>query len=94
MPRFAPVVLTGQKNSTLNGALWDEKASPRYYSLSAVQQCTDRQGNLLLLIVDVDDLSLNLLADGQSFLSLCDAMISNLRNVDQAVNARNDLASA
>ena len=51
----------------------------------------DRE-TLLLLVVDVDDLSLDNLANLQLVLRLCDAVISDLRNVDQAVNARYDLS--
>ena len=47
---------------------------------------------LLLLVVDVDDLSLDNLANLQLVLRLCDAVISDLRNVDQAVNAGYDLS--
>ena len=60
--------------------------------LFVLEQSTDGQRYLLLLVVDVDDLSLDNLANLQLVLRLCDAVISDLRNVDQAVNARYDLS--
>ena len=46
--------------------------------LAVLEQSTDRQGNLLLLVVDVDDLSLDNLADLESVFRLSDAVISDL----------------
>src|SRR5699024_8605861 len=67
-------------------------ARERLLLVAAVEQRTDGQRNLLLLVVDVDNLSFDFLTDGQCFLSLCDAMVGNLGNVNQAVNARNDFS--
>ena len=60
--------------------------------LAVLEQSTDRQGNLLLLVVDVDDLSLDNLADLESVFRLSDAVIRDLGDVDQTVNARYDLS--
>ena len=46
--------------------------------LAVLEQSTDRQGNLLLLVVDVDDLRLDNLADLESVFRLSDAVISDL----------------
>src|SRR5699024_11154013 len=56
------------------------------------EQRTDGQGDLLLLVVDVDDLRVNLLANLEDVLGLGDAVIRDLGDVDQAVHARNDLS--
>ena len=55
---------------------------------SFFQQSFHRQADSLLLEVDVGDLHLNFLTDGQNVLRLVDALGGNLGNVDQAVNAR------
>ena len=53
---------------------------------SFFQQSFHRQADSLLLEVDVGDLHLNFLTDGQNVLRLVDALGGNLGNVDQAVN--------
>ena len=58
------------------------------------QQSADGQGDLLLLLVDRSDLSLNGLALGENVLRLLDAAVSDLRNVDQAVHAGNHLSES
>ena len=59
-----------------------------------VQQSADRQGNLLLLRINVNDLSFYFFILGQNVFQLLDAAVCNLRNVDQTVNARDDLSNA
>ena len=58
------------------------------------QQSADGQGDLLLLLVDRSDLSLNDLALRENVLRLLDAAVSDLRNVDQAVHAGNHLSES
>lgn len=50
------------------------------------------RADTLLVEVDVSDLNLNLLTDGQNVLRFVDALVGNLRNVDQTVNTRDDLS--
>ena len=45
-----------------------------------------------MLLIDVDDLRVDFLTLGQNVLRLADAAIRDLGNVDEAVNARNDLS--
>ena len=59
---------------------------------SLLQECADGQADLLVLVVDVDDLSINDLTDLQLVSGLTDLVISDLRNVDQTVHTVNDLS--
>ena len=56
------------------------------------QQGADGQGDTLMLLIDVDDLRINFLTLGQNVLRLSDAAVCDLGDVDQAVNARDDLS--
>ena len=60
--------------------------------LFILEQSADGQRDLLVLRVDVGDLRVHLLATlSQHVAGLLDAVVSDLRNVDQAVNAGDDL---
>ena len=50
-------------------------------SLSLLQESADRQANLLVIVVDVDDLSVNDLTNLQNVGGLADLVVSDLRNV-------------
>ena len=45
------------------------------------------KGDTLVLLIDVDDLRVDFLPLGQDILGLADAAVSDLGDVDQAVNA-------
>ncbi len=48
-----------------------------------LQQSADGQGDALVLSVNIGDLDLDFLALSQNILGLADALVSDLRNVDQ-----------
>lgn len=57
-------------------------------------ESADGQADLLLLVVDVGDLDINILANGELIFRLADAAVGDLRNVDQAINAGHDLGKS
>ena len=59
--------------------------------LVATQQSADRQGNLLLLLVDSGDLGIHHLALGQNITGLLNAAVGDLGNVDQTIHTGNYL---
>ena len=63
------------------------------FFLSVVfQQSFHGQADTFLFEVDVSDLNLNFLTDGQNVLRFVDSLVGDLRNVDQTVNAWDDLS--
>ena len=58
------------------------------------QQGADGQRDALMLLIDVDDLRVDFLTLGQNVLRLADAAIRDLGDVDEAVNARDDLSES
>ena len=61
-----------------------------FFSLGS-QQSADGQRDTLVLSVHIGDLHLDLLALSQNVLGLADALVSDLGDVDQAINAGQDL---
>ena len=64
------------------------------YSLSLGQQSADRQTDTLLLKVDTGDLRLDLVADSQLISGLLDALVGDLGNMDQTIDAGNDVGES
>ena len=62
--------------------------------LSGSQQSADRQGDLLLLLINSGDLGIDDLALGENVFGLLNAAVSDLGDVDQAVYAGNHLSES
>ena len=59
-----------------------------------IRDSSDAERNLLCLLVDVNDLSVNYLTFGENLIRLADSSVSDLGNVDKTVNSRNDLSKS
>lgn len=57
-------------------------------------ESADGQGDLVIFGVDSGDLCLDDVADGKNLFGLADAAVCDLRNVDQTVNAGQDLCES
>ena len=83
-----------KKKHPVGASLYLEELFLVFALVLACEQRADGQRNLFLLIVDIDDLGLDLLADLKHILRLCDAVVSDLGDVDQPVNAGTISANA
>ena len=63
-----------------------------FRSLCIVEQSFHGQADTFLVEVDVSDLNLNFLTDGQNILRFIDSFVGDLRNVDQTVNTWDNLS--
>ena len=57
------------------------------WSFNSFEESADGEGDLLVFHVDFCDLSVDLLANLENFFWLADTLVSDLRNVDETVNA-------